>query len=280
MRILLAAAMLPLALQAGEGGLAIENAWVQAQEDGSRAAAGYRFQPGDTVYFSFQVSGYKTEGGEFQERKLSLSWEVTVADPQGLPLVEPAGGTVKTTISLEDRLWKPIARRSFVIPGYAPGGQYRIRVVVRDELAHQETSQDVDFRVAGRPAKTVDHLEVDNFRFLRSAEDKEALEVPAYSPGDMVWARFDMSGYKLDAGNRYSLEYGVRVLRGDGSVVYEQAAAAAAENASFYPQRVTPGLLSLRIPKDQAKAAYTLVVMVEDKAGGQKCEAREKFTVE
>ncbi len=280
MRILLAAAMLPLALRAGTEALVIENAWVQVQDDGARAAAGYRFQPGDTVYFSFQVSGYKTEGGEFQERKLSLSWEVTVADPQGLPLVEPAADTVKTTVSPEDRLWKPIGRRSFAIPAYAPGGQYKIRVVVRDELAHQEMTREAEFQVAGRPAKTVDRLEVDNFRFLRSSEDKEALEVPAYSPGDMVWARFDMSGYKMDTGNRYSLEYGVRVLRGDGTVVYQQGQAAAAENASFYPQRVTPGLLSLRIPKDQAKAGYTLVVTVEDKVGGQKCEAREKFTVE
>lgn len=281
MKIFLAAALLTLAPRAAEtGGLKIENAWVEAVEDGPRVPVGYRFQPGDVVYFSFQVSGYKTEEVNFDTRKVSLSWEVTVSDPQGLALVAPAGDKTATTLSPEDRLWKPIGRRSFQLPSFVPGGRYRIHVRVRDELAQKVVEQEVEFEVAGRPWRKTDKLEVSNFRFLRTADDKEGLEVPAYAPGDTLWAKFDMTGYKMAEGNRYRLEYGVKILNSDGTTAFERTEAAAAESASFYPQRVTAGVLSVQIPRDQAKASYTLVVTVEDRIGGAQCEAREKFTVE
>ena len=83
---------------------------------------------------------------------------------------------------------------------------------------------------------------VRNFRFLRNEDDEKPLPVAAYRPGDSVWARFDMTGYKLGDKNQVDIEYGLTVLREDGSVAYTEPQAANQKIQTFYPQRYQPGV--------------------------------------
>ena len=264
---------------AASGTLAIEHASVHSEEDGVDVPIGYHFHPGDIVYFNFRISGYQRKD-EGDDTRVRLSWRIAVNDPNGVPLVASSDGKADTLVTSEDKHWMPVGRSSLEVPPFAPSGQYKILLNVQDELGGNDVTTEVRFLVAGHDVAPSGTLTIRNFRFLRSEDDSEPLEVAAYRPGETLWARFDMTGYKLDAGNRFSIEYGVKVLKQDGSTAYEQPEAANAEDSAFYPQRWVPGVFSLNIPRDLKKGQYTLVVKVLDKCGGQAFEASQKFSVE
>ena len=102
----------------------------------------------------------------------------------------------------------------------------------------------------------------------------------AYRPGDSVWARFEMTGYKLGEKNQVDIEYGLTVLSEDGSVAYKEPQAANQKIQTFYPQRYQPGVLNLNLAKDQPLGKYTIVLAVRDNLGQQMYETRETFSVE
>ncbi len=56
----------------------------------------------------------------------------------------------------------------------------------------------------------------------------------------MLWARFDITGFKYGEKNRYSVEYGLAILRETGEQVFAQPAAADDSHESFYPQHYVP----------------------------------------
>lgn len=263
-------------LYAADPKLVVEHPAVHVSDDGANLPIGYRFRPGDTVYFDFQLSGYQ----QTEDRNIHLAWHIEVQDPQGIALVEPSEEQLATRLSEEDRHWMPIGRRSFVIPFTAPGGRYRVLLSVSDDLAKGGAKAEIPFDVDGPTAPPPASLTIRRFRFLRSEDDTEALEIPAYSPGDTLWARFEMAGYQLGAGNHFALEYGLRILRADGSVAFEQPHAARSEGSSFYPQRSAPGVLSLHMPHDLPKGGYTLAISVTDDTGNQTREMRQRFSVE
>jgi hypothetical protein len=192
----------------------------------------------------------------------------------------PETGAVETTLSPEDKNWSPKIRYTVIVPPLADTGEYQVLVKVKDELANSPLEARATFQVKGRDVAPSDTLVVRNFRFLRSEEDGQPLKVAAYRPGDAVWARFDMTGYKISDKNLFDIEYGLEVLGSDGSVQYSQPQAAAAKEQPVYPQRYQPGVLNLNMPADIAKGAYTIVLTVHDNLGKQATETRERFSVE
>jgi hypothetical protein len=89
-----------------------------------------------------------------------------------------------------------------------------------------------------------------------------------------------MTGYKYGDKNRYSVEYGLAILRESGEQVFAQPAAAADSNESFYPQRYVPGAVSLNLQPDVPEGSYTLVITMADKVGDQTAEARREFRIQ
>jgi len=259
--------------------LLIEHQSVHNAEDGADLPVGYRFRPGDTVYFNFRITGYAKKE-ENDDTRVRLSWRVLVEDAKGVPLVDASAGKEDTLISAEDKDWTPVGRRSFVLTSFTPSGEYRVLLHVKDEINGNEASSETPFRVAGHEIAPGAALAVQNFRFLRSEEDTEPLKVAAYRPGDTLWVRFDITGYKLGERNRFSVDYGVRILRPDGSLAYTQPDAAKASDAPFYPQLYVPGIFSLNIPRDLKTGEYTLTVDAADRTGAQSCEVSAKFSVE
>lgn len=256
--------------------LAIIKPAFSQMEDGEVAPADEEFAPGETLHFRCFIEGYK----KGEKDAILISYQVEARDAAGNLLQNIQTGKVESNLSPEDKDWMPKVRESIVIPPLAGSGQYQVIVKVKDELANTTAEARAPFLVRGREVAPSDTLAVRNFRFLRSEDDTQPLKVAAYRPGDSLWARFDMTGYKLAEGNKFDIDYGLVVLRPDGSVAYSEPHAAALNNQTFYPQRYQPGELSLNFAKDQKPGEYTIVLTVHDNIGKQSYEQREKFSVE
>ncbi len=245
-------------------------------EDGPALPTAYAFTPGDTVFLDFEVSGYQASAKD----RILLSFQIEARDPQGRLLAPPTVRKVDAELADEDKNWKPKVRYDVLVPPLADTGSYRILIRGKDELSGAEASAEVGFSVQGREVASSDTIIVRNFRFLRSEEDAAPLAVAAYRPGDTVWARFEITGYKLGAKNRLDVAYGVSLLRSSGEALFSEPNAAAEADESFYPKRYVPGILSLKLDPDIARGEYAIMVAVRDQVGGQQYEARQTFRVE
>lgn len=273
------ALMATAAAATAENQLAIVKPTLHDSDDGPPVPKDFRFHPGDIVFFTFQISGYKKTGEE-PDTKIDVAYEMNVRDSKGVLLDPPDVASVGTNVSAEDKDWLPKVRYQFAIPSLAEPGEYKISMKIWDRFGKSETSGEMPFLVEGHKVEPSDVLVIRNFRFLRSEEDKNPLKIAAYRPGDTVWARFDITGYKFGPNNALDVEYGVAVARSDGSVSYSENKAAEEKTQSFYPQRYTPGVVSLSVPRDLQTGAYTLIVTAKDNLGSQSAEIKQKFTVE
>jgi hypothetical protein len=256
--------------------LSIVNTSLQQYEDGPRMPSDESYAAGDLAFFSLEIAGYRKSDKDH----IHLDWDWKCLDPAGIPLVQPAKGAVDTDVSPEDKEWLPRIRQNFEIPSYAPSGTYHLLVTVHDTLNGGDASGDIPFRVRGHRIAPSDTLVVSNFHFYRAEDDPRPLEVAAYRPGENVWARFDISGFKLGPDNSFDVEYGLTVMRPDGKPGFSQPEAATLKDKSFYPQRFTPAALSLSLPADVARGEHTIVLTVRDKIGNQTAESQQKFSVE
>src|SRR5207245_10143584 len=109
----------------------------------------------------------------------------------------------------------------------------------------------------------------------RCEEDSAPLSVAAYVPGDTLWARLDITGYKLGSGNSIDLDYGIAVLAPGGKVLYTQPQPAVEKTASFYPQAHTPGSMNLSLEKGIKPAQYTILLTVPDQTDNQTNKTKE-----
>ena len=260
--------------------LTVERMAMQEFEDGPLLPASYEFLPGEAAHFICRLGGYQIDKTDEDNQRVKLSWKVEVFDPAGIPLEKPKSGTIEGRVLPEDKNWVPKFLAGFMIPPFAPSGDYKVSVQAKDEVGSSELRQDLVFHVRGHDAQPSPTLIVRNFHFQRGETDSLALREPVYRAGDMLWARFDIVGYKLGDNNRYSVDYGLAVEDSAGKLLFAQPEAAAESHESFYPQIVVPGQLSLSLAKNVVPAAYTLVVTVHDKIGNQTWEERREFQVQ
>jgi hypothetical protein len=256
--------------------LAIVNVTLHQFEDGPPILSGHEFIPGETVFFSLQVQRYQVA----PDRKVRSNYRIEAADSDETPLAEMQAGKVVTDLSDMDKDWLPRIRHSVLIPAHALPGKFRIGVRVKDENSGREAQADVSFLVQGRHVETGGVLTLRNFRFLRGEEDREPLAAAAYRPGDTLWARFDITGFKAGEKNRIRVVYGISVVSPSGKVLLSEPQAAIDEEAPFYPKRYVPGIASLNVQPKTAPGEYTFVVTARDEVGQQTSEGRFAFRVE
>jgi hypothetical protein len=260
--------------------LAVVKPAISDLEDGPVIAPAFAFVPGQFIFLSFQIGGFKAS----EEQKIHLSYKVDAFDPKGVRLIETVSDKVDTTLAPEDKNWKPLLRQQFLIPPIAPSGTYKITIQVTDDLANGATvSQDIPFNVRSREVSPSDTLVVRNFHFYRSEEDRDPLTVAAYKPGDTLWARFDITGYKFGPRNSVDVDYVVAVLAPGGKVLFQQdkpAEGAADKGSSFYPKAYVPGSMSLNLQNNTRSGQYTIVLTARDHTGKQTAEAKADFSIE
>ena len=273
--VLLTAGALPAASK-----LAFERLALHQYEDGPLLPASHDFLPGETVWFSARISGFESQPAG-DSRNVKLSWQVRIVDPGGVAVEPPKAGRLDESLRAQDKDWVPKFVVSFLLPSFIPGGDYHLPVTVKDELAGSEKSGDLEFHVRAESFEPSASFVIRKFRFLRNETDTEALKPPVvYRPGSTLWARFEMAGYKFEANNKFSVDYGLAVLNAEGKELFAQPDAAAESKESFYPQLRVPGALSLHLDPNVPAATYTLVVTVRDQIGRQVAEQRENFRVE
>jgi hypothetical protein len=262
--------------------LAIVHPVFARSEDGAPEASDEVFVPGETIHFSCQAEGYRKvdKPDDYGKQNVSLKFQIEVRDKNGALLKPIEEGKIETTVTQEDKDWKPKLRDTIVVPPLADTGEYVVLVKLLDEAAKTTEEKRAVFHIKGRDVAPSDTLTVRNFRFLRNEDDEKPLPVAAYRPGDSVWGRFEMTGYKLGDKNQVDIEYGLTVLREDGSVAYAEPQAASQKIQTYYPQRYQPGVLNLNLAKDQPLGKYTILLTVHDNLGQQMYETRETFSVE
>jgi hypothetical protein len=260
---------------AGAGPLQIVNPAIAQEDGGGSLPPGFTYVPGEVLFFSFQVQGYQAA-----DEKIRLHYRVDALDPLGVKIVETVQKALEATLAAEDKEWKPKVRVEVPLPPLAPSGTYRFAVEVTDELAHAKTAKDVPFEVRGRDVAPSDTLVIRNFGFYRSEEATEPLQKAAYHPGDAVWARFDITGYRFGPGNQVEVSYGVAVLEAGGKQLWAKPDAAVERTQSFYPKRFVPGSMSINLQPNIRPGEYAIVVTAHDAVGNGSCETRQTFTVE
>jgi hypothetical protein len=252
-------------------------------EDGPVLPLAYEFLPGETAYFSCRLAAFQTEKSpenDNETQRVKLSWHLEVSDPSGTVLQKPESGVIEDKLLNEDKDWAPKFLATFVVPPFALSGNYKIRVKARDELAGTDATAELIFHVKGHPIEPSQTLAIRNFLFLRTEEDTFGMRNAVYRPGDTLWARFDVTGYKFAENNRFSVTYSLAVESAEGKALFAQPEAGAESRESFYPQPYVPGTLSLSLDKNVPAATYTLVVTVKDTTSSQTTEVRQPFKVE
>lgn len=268
--------LLALTSFAAKAELAIVQPRLLLYEDGAPAEPGHRFRAGETVYLTFLLSGYGRSSDE-EAPKVNLSYNIEVADPQGLAVAEPKFGKVEAVLAPEDKKWLPKVRYQVTIPEDPSAGTYEIRVRAKDEISNEESAQRVSFAVAGEPAESSGELAVHRFRYLPAGGERPIETVRA---GDAFDARFMLTGYKLGPKNKYSVKYGVAFVDEAGKPVFANPNAASIVGESFYPRRHLPAGMSLKLDSKVQPGRYRLKIDVEDLLGGLKMSQEFPVTVE
>ena len=267
--------------RAVENTLAVINGGISSAEDGPFVSSEYQFVPGDYLFFTFEITGFAIRpenGGE--TKKISLHYEVTVRDQDGRALAAPVSDDIQADLSPEDKNWVPKRRASFLLPSFTAAGEFQVQIRAKDLFGKTETAKDFRFLLGGTRIQPSATVTIENFRFLRGENDNERLEMPAYSPGDTVYARFEIVGFRNGPENQHHVGYGVTVFDPKGRPLIQNPSAANLEEGSFYPAQFIPGNVALKIEKGNQLGEYTVLITVKDLLAGQRFELKQAFSIE
>jgi hypothetical protein len=256
--------------------LAIVRAATSDRDSGAALPAGFEHQPGETMFFSFQVDGFTPSSGD----RVHLSYKLEAFDPKGVRLAEPVSAEIEETLAPEDKNWRPVVRQEIVVPPLAGSGTYKIVISLNDLVAKATAAMEVPFEVRGHAVEPSDTLVIRNIHFYRGEEERQAMAKAAYRPGDVVWARFDIIGFKYGDANAINVSYDVAVLAPSGKTVYTQPSADADRSQAYYPKRFVPAVMSLVTKPDTRPGEYTVLLTAHDGVGKQNFEARQNFTIQ
>jgi len=250
---------------------------VISQSDGGPPdTGGTQHAAGEVVFFSCRIANYS----KTPEQKIHLAYSVQPFDPQGVPLEEIYKNEITDEVSPQDKEWMPKIATELPIPPLALSGTYKIVVKIEDLVSQTKAELEVPLPVRGRDVPPSDTVVIRNFRFFRNENDVQPADKAAYKPGDGVWAKFDITGYKYGPGNKVDVSYVTSVLSSSGKVLWTQPEPAVEQSESFYPKRYFTADFGLNLQKTIKPGEYTILVQVKDAVGGQSYEAKQVFTVE
>ncbi len=262
-------------------GLSVVTIQLHDYEDGPPIPAAQPFRASETVYLSFQISGFQPT----EDDHIQLSYQIVATDPAKRPLGPSKSGKIEAQLAPEDKKegkqWMPKVRFQIQLPVTPAAGVYNIQVHLDDKINGAKHTMDVPFHVEASGVAPSDTLKIQNFHFLRSESEKDRLpQGGAFRPGDAVWVRFDITGYKFGPNNRYEVKYGLALQDAAGKPLFSNPHAAQDTNESFYPRTFIPGEFSLNLDKNIQSGDYTLVIFLSDPIGNQSFESPHVFRVE
>ncbi len=234
-----------------------------------------RVVPGESVFFRFGAAGYKTS----DSGRVQLTGHLQVFDSRNVAIMSVDEVAVATTLRDEDKNWKPKLHFQFQIPPIAPPGTYRIHFEATDDQTKQKGTSEATFQVEGRNVPPSDSIVVRNLNFYRNPDEEIPLRVAAYRPGDAVWVKFDVTGYKRGEQNSIDVTYDVAVTDSQGKQVFSQPDAASEKSQAYYAQPWVPGVFSLTLQGNTRPGEYHVSITARDGIGDKSVTATTAFQV-
>lgn len=274
-RILLAL-IASAALCAGAG-LQIVQPSVSDIDGGAPNPAAFEYRPGQIVYFTCRISGY----AEDKQRQVRLAYTVQAVNARGVPLAEISKNNLNAEVTPQDKEWLPKIEADVSLPSLLFPGEYKIVAKVDDLVAKTSAEFTVPFKVRGADdVQPSESLAVRAFRFLRNEDDTRPAERAAYRPGEHLWARFAIAGFRYGPGNKVDVSYITSVIGPDGKTLWTQPQPAGEQEDSFYPKPYIQAEMGIEIQSKIKPGQYQLVVQAKDAIGNQTCEIKQPFTIE
>jgi hypothetical protein len=249
---------------------------VSQMDGGAPEPAGFEHVGGETLYFSCRVAGYTRS----EDEKVHLRYSVQAFDARDVPLDEIYKNDLTAEVSPQDKDWLPKIATEVAIPPLLGPGTFKIVVKVEDVQAKTTAELSVPFKVRGREVEPSDELVVRNFHFYRDEEGTHPMDKGVYKPGDGVWAKFDITGFKYGDRNKIDVSYVTSVIAASGKVLWTQPEAATEKSESFYPKRFVPAAMGISLQGNIKPGEYTIAVSAKDEVGGQSCDVKFTFVVE
>ena len=246
-------------------------------------SAQFSLQAGGEVSLNFQVEGFQRQRGESQsglwewEEQVHLTYEVEMRDPQGQMVQPQEEGEVKTRLSPRDQQWQPRIHWSALVPASAPSGDYPIRILVTDQIGHQQATHLATLRVRGESVRAADSLQVEQLEYASSAGGPW-FPRRFFAPPDTIQVRYKVAGFRVSPTKEIWVEQDWTVLDSEGNVVVSQSNATVEKRQSFYPPRFLSTTFDVKL-QDPAPGEYTLRIVVRDQFGQQETSYESTFTV-
>lgn len=275
MRFRLLSAFLP-ALLAAAPALEVVKPVISQSDGGPPDPAGFTHVAGETLFFTCRVANFT----KTPEEKIHLNYSVEAFDPQGIPLIDAVKNEIADEVTPQDRDWQPKIEIEVPTPPLGPSGAYKIVVKVEDTIAKTSAELSVPFQIRGHSIEPSETLVVRNFHWFRGEDDTQPIEKAIYHPGDAVWAKFDIIGYKLGQGNKIDVSYVTSLISPEGKVMWTQPDPAVDQDASFYPKRYVTATMGINLLKDTKPGDYMIGVQVKDGVGKQTATAKFPFTLQ
>lgn len=245
-------------------------------EDYDRAVIrNLKLNSGETMYMSFRIDSFKPQA---KTNVVRLSYSLDCFDPQGKPVVETHTGKIEQALSPQDEKWRPKVNWSVDVPDHAPGGAYKVAILVRDEIAGSEARHEMPFTVQGEAVSESAELGIAAFEFA-DAEEGSPKDPPVFAPGKPLWARFRLVGFRPSPENKISIEQDLTVVDSEGKVLFSKPRAFVEEQQSQYPPRFLPASFNLELEPKLKPGEYTVRIDIRDRITQKTAQFETKFSV-
>ena len=256
--------------------LAIVQPAISIMEAGMPDLPGAVHVPGETVYFSCRILNYTRNPDD----KVRLAYSVQAFDPAGVPLAEAQPQQHPGGSGCQDKTGVPGSRPRLTFRRWCPREFTGSRSRSRTWWPRPAPNWTCPCACAATSIQPGAALTVQNLQLFRGENDTEPVAKPAYRPGDVVWARFDIAGFKYGPGNKVDVSYVTALVAASGTVLWKQTEPAVERSESFYPKRYIPADFGLNLDKNIRPGEYAITITVKDDIGNQTYEMRQTFTVE
>ena len=276
MRSILLLAFLPACMIAAPG-LGIVRPVIAQSDGGDALPANFKHVAGETLFFSANISGFAKSA----DSKINLTYSVQAFDPKGVPVAQIYKGESKDDISPEDKNWLPKIETQIVLPDILLPGSYKIMVKADDVIAKTSGELTVPFEVTGRAVTASPTLIAKDFRWYHNEEDESAMSQPIYRPGDKMFMKFAITGYKYGPNNKVDVSYRPSLVLENGKTIWTQEGDPPSEQSeSFYPRPYVEGEFGISLNSDFKPGTYTMAVSVMDAIGKQTYQGKFQFIVQ
>jgi hypothetical protein len=275
MRSILLLAVLPVCLVAAPA-LGIVKPVIAQSDGGDALPAGFTHTAGETMFFTCHIAGFTKSANE----QINLTYTVQAFDPKGVPVAEIYKGEAKEEVGPQDKDWLPQIETQIVLPDILRPGTYKIVIKAEDLLAKTSANLDVPFTVAARDVSQTPALMVKDLRWFHNEDEEKAMAQPVYHPGQPMYMKFDITGFKYGANNKVDVSYSASLILQDGKVIWSQPEPAAEQSESFYPKPYISGEFGITLNADFKPGTYIMGVTVKDAIGKQTYPGKFEFIVQ